>query len=218
MTFTTCERVLRPVMLAGEFSSLLGRKRGLPHADCWPRQRHARAGPPRRQRCAHDRASACLTVHGGTRRPGEGDDAAARHGRARIRTRRRAHHAPPSGRRDAGRDRPTTRLPVREQRLNVKLVPGGGARPWPMARRPALLPPTTWAGGAKFVRHAAGARWCQPPADHAHAARRSPRPTADHAVAERTAPLRSQPICARPCAPPARVAIALRLGSAVPRK
>ena len=95
MTFTTRERVMLPATLEGEFSSLPGRKRALPRARDyrWRGHRHASVGPPRcwqRTGCAQQRDLAGLAVLGGTRRLGEGDAAAARHGQARTRTGRRA--------------------------------------------------------------------------------------------------------------------------------
>ena len=96
MTFTTRERVMLPAMLEGEVSSLPGRKRTLPRA-CgyrWRRYRHASVGPPQcwqRTGSAHER-DAGIAALGGSRRLGEGDEAAARHGQARTRTGRRADY------------------------------------------------------------------------------------------------------------------------------
>lgn len=85
-----------PAMLEGEVSSLPGRKRTLPRA-CgyrWRRYRHASVGPPQcwqRTGSAHKR-DAGIAALGGSRRLGEGDEAAARHGQARTRTGRRADY------------------------------------------------------------------------------------------------------------------------------
>jgi hypothetical protein len=96
MTFTTRERVMLPAMLEGEVSSLPGRKRTLPRA-CgyrWWRYRHAGVGPPQcwqRTGSAHER-DAGIAALGGSRRLGESDEAAARHGQALTRTGRRADY------------------------------------------------------------------------------------------------------------------------------
>jgi hypothetical protein len=70
------------------------------------------------------------------------------------------HLAPPSGRRGAGRDRPTTRLPVREQRLKVELVPGRGARPGQCRANLDFAAARDMGRGAKFApRPPSGSRW-----------------------------------------------------------
>jgi hypothetical protein len=85
-----------PAMLEGEVSSLPGRKRTLPRA-CgyrWWRYRHAGVGPPQcwqRTGSAHER-DAGIAALGGSRRLGESDEAAARHGQALTRTGRRADY------------------------------------------------------------------------------------------------------------------------------
>src|SRR5262245_21556467 len=130
MTFTTCEKLMLPVTLKGEVSSVPGRKCTPPRVFDYrsPGCRHVSVGPPncwQRNGCVQQRDLAGLAAGlGDTHRVGEGEDAAARHGRARIRTGRRADNAHRPGRRDAGRDRPAVRLPLQEQRLNVELVPG----------------------------------------------------------------------------------------------
>ena len=113
MTFTTREKVMLLATLEGEFSSLPGRKRTLPRA-CGDRSRghrHASVGPSQcwqRAGSAHERDPAVLAALGGTQRLGEGDDAVARHGRARIRTGRRADntHRPMTDERPHAIDRP----------------------------------------------------------------------------------------------------------------